>query len=54
MRFLITLSYDGSNYKGYQKQPGMITIQEQIEKQSEGKKRLVKSQILNQNYGNKL
>lgn len=32
MRFLITLSYDGSNYKGYQKQPGMITIQEQIEK----------------------
>ena len=32
MRFLITLSYDGTNYKGYQSQPGMYTIQEQIEK----------------------
>ena len=32
MRFLITLSYDGTNYKGYQTQPGMMTIQEQIEK----------------------
>ena len=31
MRFLITLSYDGTNYKGYQSQPGMYTIQEQIE-----------------------
>lgn len=31
MRFLITLSYDGTNYKGYQSQPGMNTIQEQIE-----------------------
>ena len=32
MRYLITLSYDGTNYKGYQTQPGLITIQEQIEK----------------------
>ena len=32
MRFLITLSYDGTNYKGYQTQPGLLTIQEQIEK----------------------
>lgn len=31
MRFLITLSYDGSNYMGYQNQPGLHTIQEQIE-----------------------
>lgn len=31
MRFLITLSYDGTNYKGYQSQPGLHTIQEQIE-----------------------
>ena len=32
MRYLITLSYDGTNYKGYQTQPGLKTIQEQIEK----------------------
>ena len=32
MRFLITLSYDGTNYKGYQTQPGYKTIQEEIEK----------------------
>lgn len=31
MRFLITLSYDGTNYKGYQRQKGMNTIQEQLE-----------------------
>src|SRR5699024_2603732 len=31
MRFLITLSYDGTNYKGFESQPGMYTIQEQIE-----------------------
>ncbi len=31
MRFLITLSYDGSNYMGYQNQPGLHTVQEQIE-----------------------
>lgn len=32
MRFLITLSYDGTSYKGYQSQPGMHTVQTQIEK----------------------
>ena len=32
MRYLITLSYDGTNYKGYQTQPGLVTIQEQVEK----------------------
>lgn len=31
MRFLITVSYDGTNYNGYQSQPGKRTIQEQIE-----------------------
>lgn len=31
MRYLITLSYDGTNYKGYQTQPGLLTIQEEIE-----------------------
>lgn len=32
MRYLMTFSYDGSNYKGYQKQPNERTIQETIEK----------------------
>ena len=32
MRYLITFSYDGTNYKGYQKQPKMKTIQFEIEK----------------------
>ena len=32
MRFLITFSYDGTNYSGYQKQRGKHTIQEEIEK----------------------
>lgn len=32
MRYLIKLSYDGSNYSGFQTQKGLITIQEQIEK----------------------
>ena len=32
MRYLITLSYDGTNCKGYQTQPGLITTQEEIEK----------------------
>lgn len=32
MRFLITLSYDGTNYSGYQTQPNKKTIQEEIEK----------------------
>lgn len=31
MRFLITFSYDGSNYCGYQRQPGKKTIQEELE-----------------------
>lgn len=32
MRYLITFSYDGSKYKGYQKQPKEKTIQSEIEK----------------------
>lgn len=32
MRFFITFSYDGSKYKGYQKQPRMKTVQSEIEK----------------------
>lgn len=32
MRYLMTFSYDGTNYNGYQKQPNLITIQEVIEK----------------------
>ena len=31
MRFLLNFSYDGSNYKGYQRQPGCHTIQEELE-----------------------
>ncbi len=31
MRFLIRFSYDGSNFKGYQKQEGYRTIQEELE-----------------------
>ena len=31
-RFLMTFSYDGTNYSGYQKQPKKITIQSEIEK----------------------
>lgn len=31
MRYLLTLSYDGSNYCGYQTQPGKKTIQKEIE-----------------------
>lgn len=31
MRYLMTFSYDGSKYMGYQKQPGEKTIQEVIE-----------------------
>ena len=31
MRFLIKFSYDGSNYAGYQTQPGLDTIQERLE-----------------------
>ena len=32
MRYLMTFAYDGTNYKGYQKQPKAKTIQEEIEK----------------------
>ena len=32
MRYLMTFSYDGSRYKGYQKQPDEKTIQGEIEK----------------------
>ena len=32
MRYLITVSYDGTNFKGYQKQPKERTIQDEIEK----------------------
>ena len=31
MRFLIKFSYDGTNYSGYQSQPGLNTIQECLE-----------------------
>ncbi len=32
MRFLITFTYDGSEYSGYQKQPKVKTVQSEIEK----------------------
>lgn len=32
MRYLITFSYDGTNYSGYQKQDGLRTIQTEMEK----------------------
>ena len=32
MRYLITFSYDGSKYKGYQKQPEVTTIQGELER----------------------
>ena len=32
MRYLITFAYDGSGYKGYQKQPKKKTIQGELEK----------------------
>ncbi len=32
MRYLMSFSYDGSNFKGYQKQPRLRTIQGEIEK----------------------
>lgn len=32
MRYFITFSYDGSRYKGYQKQPRLKTIQGELEK----------------------
>lgn len=32
MRYLITISYDGTNFSGYQKQPKQRTIQDELEK----------------------
>ncbi len=32
MRYFMTFSYDGTGYKGYQKQPGKKTIQRELEK----------------------
>ena len=32
MRYLITVSYDGTNFKGYQKQTRERTIQSELEK----------------------
>lgn len=32
MRYLITISYDGTNFKGYQKQPRERTVQGELEK----------------------
>ena len=31
MRYLITFSYDGTNFNGYQKQPNLRTIQGELE-----------------------
>ena len=31
MKYLITFSYDGSKYFGYQKQPNKPTVQQEIE-----------------------
>jgi len=31
MRYLVTFSYDGTNFNGYQKQDGLRTVQEEIE-----------------------
>ena len=47
MRYLITFSYDGTNYSGYQKQRGYKTIQEEMEKAlsfiNDGKKTTITS-----------
>lgn len=32
MRYLVTFSYDGSNFNGYQKQKGLRTVEEEFEK----------------------
>lgn len=32
MRYLITVSYDGTEFSGYQKQPKMLYCQGEIEK----------------------
>lgn len=36
MRYLITFSYDGTNFNGYQRQEGLRTIQEEMEKALKG------------------
>ena len=36
MRYLITFSYDGTNFNGYQRQEGLRTIQEEMEKTLKG------------------
>ena len=36
MRFLITFSYDGTNFNGYQRQNGLRTVQEEMEKALKG------------------
>ena len=36
MRFLITFSYDGTNFNGYQRQDGLRTVQEEMEKALKG------------------
>ncbi len=36
MRYLITFSYDGTNFNGYQRQDGLRTVQEEIEKALKG------------------
>ena len=41
MRYLISFSYDGTNFNGYQKQDGLRTIQEEMEKAVELKVPLV-------------
>ena len=30
MRYLVTFAYDGSKYKGYQKQPDVKTVQGEL------------------------
>ena len=32
MRYLITISYDGTDFSGYQKQPKERTVQSELEK----------------------
>ena len=32
MRYLITISYDGTDFSGYQKQPKQRTVQSELEK----------------------
>ena len=36
MRYLITFSYDGTNFNGYQRQDGLRTVQEEMEKALKG------------------